>query len=66
MFELDAYSKLHHCRVLVSVRAPGGLFTVISSCEVPGFTSTKHLLYDAVRRHFDVLEPALPAVAGLD
>jgi hypothetical protein len=47
-FEIDAYSKKYNCRVVVYERADG-MFRAISSYEVPGFTSTKHLLYDALR-----------------
>ena len=57
MFEIDAYSKQHHCRVVVYERASVGMFRVISACEVPGFTSTRHLLYDPIQKHFDVLAP---------
>ena len=68
MFELDAYSKKHQCRVVVYERAPDGMFQAISSCEVSGFTSTRHLLYDSRRKHFDILVPesgvSLPAAAA--
>ena len=68
MFELDAYSKKHQCRVVVYERTSDGMFQAISSCEVSGFTSTKRLLYDSLGKHFDVLEPeswaSLPAAAA--
>ena len=70
LFELDAYSKKHRCRVVVYERASDGMFQAISSCEVPGFTSTRHLLYDSRRKHFDIIVPesggSLPAAAAAD
>ena len=68
MFELDAYSKKHRCRVVVYEQTSDGLFQAISSCEVPGFTSTRHLLYDSRRKHYDIIVPEsggwLPAAAA--
>ena len=67
MFELDAYSKKHRCRVVVYEHTTDGLFQAISSC---GFTSTRHLLYDSRRKHFDIIVPEsgglLPAAAAAE
>jgi len=55
-FEADAHSKMNKCRVIIYERFGKGTFQAISSCEVPGYTSTRHLLYeDGI--HYDVLEP---------
>ena len=70
MFELGAFSKKHQCRVVVYERASDGMFHAISSCEVLGFTSTMHLLYDSHRKHYDIIVPEsgglLPAASAAE
>jgi hypothetical protein len=54
-FEIDAHSKEKECAIIVHVRAEDE-YRPISSYEVPNATSTKRLLFDPTKRHYDVIE----------